>query len=310
MSESLVSIIVPCYNQAHYLDETLQSVLNQSYRNWECIIVDDGSPDNTHEIAKKWCDIDSRFKYYHKENGGLSSARNFGLDFVKGDYIQFLDSDDCLDKLKLENSLQSFNSLKNKDLRIVISNFKMFDEDINTLSSPYCDLKAELFNLESILYQWEDSFTIPIHCGIFESSLFQNFRFPENLRAKEDWVMWVSLFQKTNKIFFKDESLAYYRRNPKSMTKNENLFPEFIKAIEYLETILTPKEYNRLSVVLISRFYKSSLDYRYKLALCKDSNTYKLGLFFKKMALKIGVLPFFKKIFQRLISFKFISNRL
>ncbi|MFH6994853.1 glycosyltransferase family 2 protein [Flavobacterium sp. FlaQc-48] len=310
MSKPLVSIIVPCYNQAHYLDEALQSVLNQSYSNWECIIINDGSPDHTDEVAKKWCDLDHRFKYYQKENGGLSSARNFGLDRAKGNFIQFLDSDDYLGNLKLENAIKSFNLLENKDLKIVISNFKMFEEDINTPSDPYCKLSSALFNFESLLYEWDNSFTIPIHCGFFESSLFNNFRFPENLRAKEDWVMWVTLSQEINKVVFNDEFLAFYRRNPKSMTKSENLFPDFIKAMEYFATILTPQKYHKLSVVIISRFYQSSLDYKYKLALCKDSNTYKLGLFFKKTALKMGVLSIAKKQFERFIKFKFISDRM
>ncbi|WP_428231305.1 glycosyltransferase family 2 protein [Flavobacterium sp.] len=310
MSKELVSIIIPCFNQAQYLDDALQSVLNQSYSNWECIIVNDGSTDYTDEVAKRWCRLDNRFKYYHKQNGGLSNARNFGLDRIKGDYIQFLDSDDYLDKLKLENALKSFNLLENKDLKIVISNFKMFDEDINTPSGPYCNLNPGLFNLESVLYQWDDLFTIPIHCGFFESSLFNNFRFPENLKAKEDWVMWVSLFQKTNKILFNNDFLAFYRRNQKSMTRNENLFPDFIKAIEHFGTILSNEEYNKLSVVLISRFYKSSLNYKFKLGVCKDSNTYKLGFFFKKIVLKMGVLSIAKKLFERFIKFKFISDRL
>lgn len=73
---SLISVIVPCYNQAQYLDECLQSVLDQTYQNWECIIVNDGSPDNTEEIALRWTKKDSRFRYLKKENEGLSSARN------------------------------------------------------------------------------------------------------------------------------------------------------------------------------------------------------------------------------------------
>ena len=81
----LVSIIVPCYNQAQFLPEALQSVLEQTHTNWECIIVNDGSPDNTEGVAQEWLVKDSRFKYVYKENGGLSSARNAGLDKVVGD---------------------------------------------------------------------------------------------------------------------------------------------------------------------------------------------------------------------------------
>ena len=92
----LISVIVPCYNQAQYLDECLQSVLDQTYQNWECIIVNDGSPDHTEEIAKRWLEKDNRFRYIYKDNGGLSSARNAGIREAKGEYLFFLDSDDSL----------------------------------------------------------------------------------------------------------------------------------------------------------------------------------------------------------------------
>lgn len=82
----LISVIVPCYNQAQYLDECLQSVYDQTYQNWECIIVNDGSPDNTEEIVLQWTKKDARFNYLKKENGGLSSARNAGIDIAKGEF--------------------------------------------------------------------------------------------------------------------------------------------------------------------------------------------------------------------------------
>lgn len=97
-----ISIIVPCYNQAQYLDECLQSVLNQTFISWECIIVDDGSPDNTEEVAKKWVEKDFRFKYIAQPNKGVSAARNLGITNAIGKYIQFLDGDDILECRKLE----------------------------------------------------------------------------------------------------------------------------------------------------------------------------------------------------------------
>ena len=91
MSNKKISIIVPCYNQVQYLDECLQSVLDQTYTNWECLIIDDGSPDNTEDLAKIWVEKDERFHYFKKENGGVSSARNFGIEKAKGgyDYMPF-----------------------------------------------------------------------------------------------------------------------------------------------------------------------------------------------------------------------------
>lgn len=86
-----VSVIVPCYKQAIFLDECISSVIGQTFRNWECIIVDDGSPDNTEEIAKEWCNKDPRIKYCKKSNEGVSIARNYGIGLAVGKYILPLD---------------------------------------------------------------------------------------------------------------------------------------------------------------------------------------------------------------------------
>ena len=102
MQQPLISVIVPCYNQSIYIDECLQSVLDQTYKNWECIIVNDGSPDNTEEVALRWVEKDARFIYLKKENGGLSSARNAGIEKAKGEWILPLDCDDKIDSQYLE----------------------------------------------------------------------------------------------------------------------------------------------------------------------------------------------------------------
>lgn len=301
---NLVSIIIPCYNQAQYLDEALQSVLDQTHVSWECIIVNDGSVDHTEEVAKKWVVNDSRYIYFYKENGGLSSARNLGLKNAKGDYIQFLDSDDFLNKRKLELSLKELNCSNDKDLKVVISNFRMFvDNPVNT-SVPYCNLNSQAFNFESLLYKWEELFTIPIHCGFFDSSLFKSFRFPENLKAKEDWVMWVSIFDKDCKAVFIDEPLALYRRNPDSMQNTEDMHPDFIRACNYFSSYLTIEEFHKFSLALISRYYKSNEDFKNRWIATKNSNSYQTGLMIKKGLKNIGVLNLFKYLFPHILKLK------
>jgi glycosyltransferase involved in cell wall biosynthesis len=131
MNNPKVSIIVPCYNQAQYLEDALQSILGQTCANWECIIVNDGSPDETERIAQKWVEKDPRFVYLYKENGGLSSARNFGLIVAKGDYIQFLDCDDLIEVKKLEAQINHLE--KNPDLNISVSGYRYFDCDRNNI---------------------------------------------------------------------------------------------------------------------------------------------------------------------------------
>ena len=114
----LISVIVPCYNQAQYLDECLQSVLDQTYTDWECIIVNDGSPDHTEEIAKKWVEKDTRFIYLSKENGGLSDARNVGIQASSGSYIALVDSDDLI----AQSFIEELYEVKQQNNIIKISN--------------------------------------------------------------------------------------------------------------------------------------------------------------------------------------------
>ncbi len=119
-----ISIIVPCYNQSEYLDDSLGSVLAQDYDDWECIVVNDGSKDETKERAQAWCAKDSRFRYLEKENGGLSSARNAGIAEAKGAYILPLDADDRIGDQYLSLAMAVFK--KNKRTKLVYCKAEMF----------------------------------------------------------------------------------------------------------------------------------------------------------------------------------------
>ena len=102
MADELISIIVPIYNVEKYLRQCLDSILNQTYQNFECLLINDGSPDNSADICREYVEKDSRFKYFEKENGGLSDARNYGIRQSKGSYITFVDSDDWLEENAVE----------------------------------------------------------------------------------------------------------------------------------------------------------------------------------------------------------------
>jgi glycosyltransferase involved in cell wall biosynthesis len=296
MNNHKVSIIVPCYNQAQYLDEALMSVLKQTYENWECIIVNDGSPDSTEEVANVWIKKDTRFKYVFQKNGGLSSARNLGLDNSLGDYIQFLDSDDVLDSKKLELSLNEI-AHNSSDESIIISNFRMFVDNIDMSSNSYCKLSTELFTFKKVLFDWDLIFNIPIHCGLFQSSFFLNFRFPEELKAKEDWYMWLRFFKKTSNIYFIDLPLAYYRSNPKGLTR-ESIFmlENYIKALSYVEKLLSEKEYiSYLKHLVYSKSIKI-IELENKINKYQKST----GFLILQKAKKNKVILFFLKIIKRI----------
>lgn len=145
----LVSVIVPCYNQARFLPETLESVVSQSFQDWECVIINDGSTDNTIDVAQTYSSRDPRFRLVTKPNGGLSSARNRGLLEAKDKWIQFLDSDDILLPEKLEKQVTLLDLAKKpalsfcdyyfcseNDIHQRVSKGKKFEHPRLLMSSP------------------------------------------------------------------------------------------------------------------------------------------------------------------------------
>lgn len=215
-----ISVIIPCYNQALFLEETLQSVLNQTHKKWECIIIDDGSTDGSKEIALKWCDFDERFLYFFKLNGGLSSARNAGLKVAEGDYIQFLDADDLIKPAKFEQQLKDL-----QDAQVSISNYFSFVDGNIELAAPHRYLApfvSETNFRKEIILDWEYRMSIPCHSVLFQKKLVvdNEILFNETLPNHEDWVFWSQLFYVSKKIKNNTNVLALYRIRNNSMTVN------------------------------------------------------------------------------------------
>ena len=302
--QPLISFIIPCYNQGSFLDESLQSVYNQTYENWECIIVNDGSTDNSETIIKTWVKKDVRFKYFLKANGGVSSARNLALENITGNYIQFLDADDVLESTKLKQSLKLFEKSNDQNETMVISNFKMFANNLKTTTAPYCKLYNDLFTFENLLYKWNETFSIPIHCGFFKTKIFKSTRFPENLTAQEDWMVWVKLFKNGNNAIFLDEPLALYRQNLESRMMTKSMLKDQIEAYKYLKNVITEDEFYKLSIILISRYYKTQEVIKHRLRVLKKSKPYQTGLMIKKTLKILGLLQIAKKIFPFFLKFK------
>jgi glycosyltransferase involved in cell wall biosynthesis len=291
-----ISIIVPCYNQSHYLDEALQSVLDQTYSYWECIIINDGSTDHTEEIALAWSKKDDRFIYIKKENGGLSSARNFGMESAKGNYIQFLDSDDILDNRKLELSLSQLNLEENKEKIIAISNFRMFTDNCNNSTGAFCTLIPDLFNFRAVLLKWESVFSIPIHCALFDINLLKDFRFPEELKAKEDWIMWLYLFQQDPNVCFINEPLVYYRSHQKSMTTDaKHMLENHMKAILYLRTMIPETDYIDFLLFELQQKYSQTTKLRTMVYNYQNSATYRIAQKIKTLFLLKQLYKIIKK---------------
>lgn len=201
----LVSIIVPCYNQGHYLPETLDSVIAQTYTNWECVIVNDGSSDETENVAKKYCGKDSRFVYMYQDNKGLAEARNSGIRHSQGSYILPLDSDDKIHATYCEKAIAYFEL--HPEVKLVYCRARRFGE-VN------CEWQLPPYNYNSII--WENC----IFCSAFFRRDDYNKTKGYNSNMKygwEDWDFWLSLLDEDSIVHRIGEELFFYRIKKKSM---------------------------------------------------------------------------------------------
>jgi glycosyltransferase involved in cell wall biosynthesis len=210
---SKLSIIVPCYNQALYLNDSIQSVLDQTIADWECIIVNDGSNDNTEPLALAWCKKDSRINYLYKENGGLSSARNAGIAIATGEYILPLDADDKIAPTYAEKAIAILQT--QQLIKIVYCNQIRFGDENGTIISTSFDFKYML-GINQIFCS-----------GFYRKSDFlkTNGYSPELSKAGgwEDWDFWLSLLELAEPLFNEsvykiEEPLFYYRIRNNSMS--------------------------------------------------------------------------------------------
>lgn len=198
-----VSIIVSCYNYAQYLDEALQSILDQTYVDWECIVVNDGSTDNTAAVAHKWVTKDARFAYVYKENGGVSSARNLGIEKAKGEFIVTLDADDKYGSTFIEKALTIV--FKNKDIGIVSSWGVFFGND-KKLSV----FKTKGESLFDFLFR-----NAAIGTSFFRKECWKSVGgYDENPKnGYEDWEFYLRVTSLGWKVEVIEEVLFYYRQH-------------------------------------------------------------------------------------------------
>lgn len=199
MGSSVVSIIVPCYNQSHFIAETLDSVLAQKYTNWECVIINDGSIDNSEEIILRYCEKDERFVYLYQDNAGVVAARNNAIAHSHGKYILPLDGDDLISSDYLALAVPILDA--DDDVVLVYCNVMKFGTEEGTMKLPD-------FNIRNLL---------STGCCVC-TSMFRRKSFDlvggyklEMREGWEDWEFFISLVEmggKTQKI---DKTLFFYR---------------------------------------------------------------------------------------------------
>lgn len=178
----LVSIIIPVYKVEKYIEKCMQSLLDQTYDNFEALVVDDGSPDSSITLAKKLVGNDSRFIFLEKENGGQGSARNLGLDHAKGDYITFLDSDDSYTSDALQTMVTEFN--KDSSFCILCFGINRVDEEGKLIQKSYKD--KGIINTDSDVLLLNKTLTNYFWDKAYVSNHIKKFRFNTEIRTYED----------------------------------------------------------------------------------------------------------------------------
>ncbi len=238
-----VSIIITCYNQQAFIAQAIESVINQTFSDWECIIVDDGSVDKSAEISNSYSKKDQRIKYNYQPNTGVAAARNNGYAISKGQYIQFLDGDDFLFPEKLNKQLAYMETHSYTDV-CYTHHFHYWDSN-----QKYATYDFEVLE-ERPLHQFLDGFdngvSLPIHAALLRRSLWAAGELPfvQDYRYRyEDCVFWVRICLKYARFHFIDEHLVAYRMHDNNFISNpETVAYNAMQSAFYIASLLQLQE--------------------------------------------------------------------
>lgn len=265
MKDPLISIIVPVYNVERYLDECVKSILNQTYRNLEIILIDDGSSDRCPEMCEAWAKKDPRITVIHKENGGSSSARNAGLDIARGDYIAFVDSDDYIDENMYTVLLQALQNAKTK---IACCSAYHVLETGHKIPPRYAVNRTlpVAAAIDAVFFEEQTS-----SCDkLYARSLWESVRFPEG-EVNEDVAVLVPVIAKASGMAWTKEILYNYRERQGSITNSCRYINEKYSGVVYknLNRIAKQLEENKLPYNNSYRYFAASSAYNMALIMEK-----------------------------------------
>ena len=312
MSQPLVSIIVPIYKVEPYLRRCLDSIVNQTYTNLEVILVDDGSPDNCPQICDEYAAKDNRVIVVHKKNGGLSDARNAGLDICKGEYISFIDSDDWVEN----DYVSTLYALFSDGIDIAVGNFQQFSEE-NFFFPP--EKQAEgIFPSDKILDEILSHKTpYKLAWGkLFRKKLFQTIRFPFG-KIEEDEFTGYKPYCFSKYIACTNKVLYHYLRRPDSIMGKEVFF-DITEILESQMEFFYENGFNEYAFKLAKKISWEWLN-RYWLTSTRRTSLFSpkecidriksLSIFLKKtpfQGVNIHLFVFFSKHLKLYLLYKFL----
>ena len=247
MNNDLVSIVVPIYNVQPYLEKCIKTIINQTYKNLDIILVDDGSTDNSGKIADEYKKIDKRITVIHKENGGLSDARNAGMQIARGDYICFIDSDDYVELNMIE---QAINMITSQKLDVIIWGFYIDYEDNygKLIKRDKKVLNRKIVKINKINDEIELNLNFLNHLGYAWNKLYNlqflnkyKFEFEKGLSLIEDAEFNTRVFQKVKKFGIIDKAFNHYMQRDRETLgrkKYNNLLELNIRACNNHKNLL------------------------------------------------------------------------
>lgn len=269
-----ISIIVPVYNVEQYLRRCLDSIHTQTFNDWECILVDDGSTDDSGKICDEYCDIDNRFIVVHKRNEGVSRARNYGIDISRGEYVSFVDSDDWIEK---DGYLIAVKTIQESKADIVKYGFTI--HSLEGTSNRSVESKKSLASHDGMLMETERcNYCGFLWNGLYRRELIADLRMDESINWCEDQLFSFELFLRTNKMVLLPDIVYHYQqihttpslsdvRDPymvlEAANKEYELKMKFVRKDDLSITNLTVQSYNNKLKKLISILYNyKSYSYR------------------------------------------------
>ncbi|CTH60264.1 TPA: glycosyltransferase family 2 protein [Streptococcus pneumoniae] len=292
MENELISIVVPIYNVENYLRMCLDSIQNQTYQNFECLLINDGSPDHSSKICEEFVEKDSRFKYFEKANGGLSSARNLGIECSGGGaYITFVDSDDWLEHDALD---RLYGALKKENADISIGRYNSYDETryvyMTYVTDPDDSLEViegkAIMDREGVEEVRNGNWTVAV-LKLFKRELLQDLPFPIGKIAEDTYWTWKVLLR-ASRIVYLNRCVYWYRvglSDTLSNTWSEKRMYDEIGAREEKIAILASSDYDLTNHILI---YKNRLQ---RVVAKLEEQNMQFTEIYRRMMEKLSLLP-------------------
>lgn len=276
MDRPLVSIIMPAYNAEKFIKEAIHSVINQTYQNWELIVIDDGSTDYTANIISDFVHLDARLKYLYQKNSKQGKARNLGIENAKGNLISFLDADDLWLPKKLEILIHEFDESK---YDLIFSDAYIFTGRLSVHEIPYTQNKFQVIDTEYFGENALEEFLIynriPLLTTLMKKQMLIDIGMFSDLGICEDYEMWLRLLIKNYKFKSISLPLAAYRLHKDATTADDRLAID--ESINILYSLSKSVSYKH------QKLFSKALKLWYSRKLATISNHIGLGILVKKL---------------------------